>query len=463
MNKDRTVSERLEDLHKRRGMKYAAMQEIMDKAEREGRVCSDDENAAFKQLKDEIEQIDTHAKNLQAMEDTLARSAKPVVRHATRNTELEKGIGFVRFMGLVANTRGNDMAAREIATRMFPEQPDLARIFEARALGIIPRAAIAPATTTDPAWAGTLVYANQLSGELIELVRNEAILGKLSLREVPFNVRISRETLLIGTAAWVGEGAPKPFGKGGFDFITMPWTKAALIVAFTEELARFSDPSAERLMRDGLVEAIASFLDTSFISANAAVAGIAPAGILNGLPAGQSFGSSGNTPAHVQWDLTHAMGLLQPAKRPAWLMNTHTATSIGGMQNALGVQAFSTVSTTGGTLLGAPVVASLAIPANIIILLDQQMILHAADPGVAVDVSREATVNLDSAPTIPPAAGTQSINLWQNNMIGLRAEKFEHWIRGRDTSVVTITGVDYSAAPVGAGVTVTPNPARKAA
>jgi HK97 family phage major capsid protein len=280
-------------------------------------------------------------------------------------------------------------------------------------------------------------------------VRNEAILGRLTLRDVPFNVRISRETLLIGTAAWVGEGAPKPFGKGGYDFLTMPWTKAALIVAFTEELARFSDPSAERLMRDGLVEAISMFLDSAFISASPAVAGIAPAGILNALPGGQTFPSSGSLPTNVMWDLTHAMNLLLPAKRPAWLMNTRNATAIGSMQNALGQTAFPTVSATGGTLLGAPVVPSLAVPEDTIILIDQQMILHAADPSVAVDVSREATVNLDSAPTVPPAAGTQTINLWQANMIGLRAEKFEHWVRARDTSVVTITAVDYTAPPVG--------------
>ena len=74
---------------------------------------------------------------------------------------------------------------------------------------MISRAATTPGTTQDPAWAGTLVYAQQLSSELIELVRAESILGQLpDLRSVPFNVRIPRETIVLGTAQWVGEGLP---------------------------------------------------------------------------------------------------------------------------------------------------------------------------------------------------------------------------------------------------------------
>ena len=48
---------------------------------------------------------------------------------------------------------------------------------------------------------------------------------------------------------------------------------------------RFSNPSAEALVRDSLVKDIAAFLDGQFINpAVAAVAGVNPASITNGAP-----------------------------------------------------------------------------------------------------------------------------------------------------------------------------------
>src|SRR6185369_3332234 len=147
---------------------------------------------------------------------------------------------------------------------------DIANVLKAQSFGVT-RAAVAAGTTTDPAWAGALVAAQTLSGELIELVMKEAVIGQLTnVRKVPFNVRIPREITAMGTVKWVGQGASKPLGKGGYDFVTIPWAKVSLIAVITEELARFSNPAAETLMRDTLVRAIKEFLDDQFV--NSAVA-----------------------------------------------------------------------------------------------------------------------------------------------------------------------------------------------
>jgi HK97 family phage major capsid protein len=441
------ISERIAELTKQRAAKVAAMEELHEKSEKESRAFNDDENKSFTELEKDIGDLDTTIERLRGHEKIMARAANPIIVPLSRQRELPKGHGIARMVQLIMASQGNDMMAQRMATQHFPDMPDLAKIFEGRALGTIARAAVPAATTTDPTWLGVLMYQNTLAGELIELVKAESILGQLTgLREVPFNVRIARETVAIGSANWVGEGMSKPVGRGSYDFVTVPFTKASLICAFTEETARFSNPSAEGLIRDGLVQAIARFLDTEFISADAAVAGVSPAGIINGIAVGMTFASSGSSLAAKQYDVTHAVTLLSGtggARSPAWIMNPANKIALGGTINAFGAPAFPTLSAN-GTLGGYPVITSTYVPVGTIILVDQYKILHAADSTIQIDMSREASLQMDSAPATPPAP---LVSLWQQNMVALRAEKFEYWMRANDQAVVTITAVDYGAAP----------------
>jgi len=63
--------------------------------------------------------------------------------------------------------------------------------------------------------------------------------------------------------------------------------------------------------------------------------------------------------------------------------------------NAVGQPLFPGLTVTGGTLLGAPVVASQAV-GNQIIFVHAPSILIADEGGIEIDVSREASVYLDS-------------------------------------------------------------------
>jgi hypothetical protein len=61
-----------------------------------------------------------------------------------------------------------------------------------------------------------------------------------------------------------------------------------------------------------------------------------------------------------------------------------------------------------------------------------------------VDISREASVYLDSAPTDPPDATAVLTSLWQANLVGLRVERYITWGKARSTAVDRITGVAYA-------------------
>jgi len=72
-------------------------------------------------------------------------------------------------------------------------------------------------------------------------------------------------------------------------------------------------------------------------------------------------------------------------------------------------------------------------------LIHAPSILFADDGGVNIDVSREATVEMNTVPTSPITASSVYVSLWQANLIGLRAERFINWKRARTTAVVYTT------------------------
>lgn len=437
------VSERIAELITQRAAKVTAMEELSVKAETENRAATAEENAAFDEVEKAITDIDETIKRLRAQEDIIARSAQPVSGPRIEIASAAKGIRFARMCQAIAASKGDITQAQAIVKMQWPQDTQMAEILRAQAFGVT-RAAVAVGTTTDAAWAGALMNAQTLSGELMELVMAEAIIGRLpSVRRVPFNVRIPRNTVAMGTAAWVGQGLSKPVGRASFDLVTVPWAKAALIIAITEELARFSNPAAESLMRDLLVRAIRDFLDAQFVdSAVAPVANLSPGGITNGLPAGQTFVSAGNSLAAIQNDIANALIRLHAGnapRAPIWIMHPTARIALGAVLNAFGQPAFPSVNG-GGTLAGFPVITSSHMLASQVLLMDQADVLLASDDSVTVDVSREASVQMDSAPATPPSP---LVSFWQQNLIGLKAEQFIYWMRARNEGFVLITGAAY--------------------
>ena len=62
--------------------------------------------------------------------------------------------------------------------------------------------------------------------------------------------------------------------------------------------------------------------------------------------------------------------------------------------------------------------------------------------GVSIDMSNEASVQMDDA----PSGGAQSlVSLWQNNLVGIRAEQYINWAPRRQGSlgIALIENVNY--------------------
>jgi HK97 family phage major capsid protein len=305
-------------------------------------------------------------------------------------------------------------------------------------------------TTVDPAWAAPLINYQIMTQEFIELLRPETIYGRLTgYRTVPFNIKIPRQTA-ASTANWVGEGASKPVSRLSFDSVTLPWAKIAVIVVITQELARFSDPSAELLVRDDLIASIAQFIDGQMWDPSVApLAALRPGAITNGVHA---IPSTGSTVATVTADLAAAMLWMTlppnniPMRRPVWVMSAQSAMFLATLRTAQDVFAFPGMSIggvpgtlgSGPSLMGIPVVVSPNLtPTTSIYLLEQSELMIADDGQTVIDTSAEASVQMDSAPATPP---TPLVSFWQQNLLGIKAERFIYWQMRRAAAIVAITG-----------------------
>jgi HK97 family phage major capsid protein len=444
-----SIRKQIEALTSKRNGHLDAMTALNALSVTETRQLTVDEQTAFDKDLGEVRDIDGQLVRLTEYERQLGSRAEPAAAPGqaltpTPGVEVRafkpfKGQGFVRLVLAVGRSKGNMMQAADFAMRWKDQTPEVEAVLRAIAqTGEMPsamfRAAVAAGTTTHATWAGPLVYAQNLSSEFIDLLRPATIIGQLPLRPVPFNVSIPRQTAGVA-AGWVGQGLSKPVGALSFDRLPIPWSKSAVIAVITQELARFSDPSAEMLVRDDLVKAIKQFLDSQFIDpAVAAVAALNPASITNGVT---SIPSSGATITAINADLTKAISTLVAANMPMtsthWIMNPTARIFLQNLRTVQEQYAFPEMGAAGLTLKGYPVVESTAVLSSMIILAECSEILLASDPVVDVTSSEEASLQMDSAPATPP---TPLVSMFQQNMMAIKAEQFIYWVK-RHTGCVT--------------------------
>ena len=107
----------------------------------------------------------------------------------------------------------------------------------------------------------------------------------------------------------------------------------------------------------------------------------------------------------------------------------------------------------GGMLLGAPVIVSESSPRDSdggqLVLLDGSSIIL-IDESVEIALSRQTTIEQDSAPTgasdTPTGASATRVNLWQIESCAILCTRRINWARARDGAAVTVTAVNYPAA-----------------
>lgn len=455
----KTIAERISAFQNARTEKSTRMAAIMDEAGDETLDASQAEE--HDNLDAEVKAIDAHIARLKSQEANLVATATPVdgvkdtktgsdVRGSTvqvkAQPKLEKGIGFARLAKVKALAKLDGESVRTVAKELYGEESEI--------YGLVTKAAVPAGTTADGNWAGALVgEGTNVIADFVEFLRPRTILGRFgqngvpSLRNVPFNVPLVGQTS-GGQGYWVGEGKAKPLTSFGYERNLLDIFKVANIAVVTEELLRRSTPAAEGLIRDNLADAIAARLDTDFINpAKAAVAGVSPASITNGLTAVVSTGGDADA---IRADVRALMATFIAAQNAptsgVWIMGTLTALGLSMMVNPLGQSEFPGITMTGGTFQGLPVIVSDYIGAGVVVLANASDIYLADEGGVQVDMSREASLEMADNPahnSDTPTGATSLVSMFQTNSVAFRVERFINWQRRRASAVAILTGATW--------------------
>jgi HK97 family phage major capsid protein/HK97 family phage prohead protease len=439
-----TTAEHIQNLENKRAALAARMTDIMRVAADEDRTLNETEAPEHDGLGLQVKSLDADLKRWRDMEQlniTAAAAVPPVsaLRTATSNPVISVrpnvpiGTQFVRAtmakLFCVAHPEYNPVQYAQ--DRWGDSTPEVALYL---------KAAIAPGTATDATWAGPLV--NPIVTDFLELLRAATIIDKITgLRKVPFNCKVPSQTA-GGTYGWVGESKPKPVTKLAFTATTLGITKVAGIIVLTEELVRLSNPSAEALCRNDMVQGIARFLDAQFIDpAVAAVAGTNPASITNGAPTAVA---TTNPVADIMGLINHFAVNNIPVDGVTFIMSPSNALALSFRSNLDGSPVFPGIGLNGGSYRGLSFITSNTAGTNVI-AVQPQLVLYADDGGVSIDASREASLQMDSAPASPADATTVFVSLWQTNTVGLRAERFVNWLRVNPNAVKYLTAAAYPA------------------
>jgi HK97 family phage major capsid protein len=202
-------------------------------------------------------------------------------------------------------------------------------------------------------------------------------------------------------------------------------------------------------VRDSLRDALAARLDTDFVDpAKAASAGVSPASITNGAAAiaATGTGDADDVRLDIRSLIAKFIADNNTISGTVLIMSENNAVALSLMTNALGQSEFPTMSMTGGTLMGIPVITSEYVGENVIMAKASDIYL-VDDSGVMVDMSREASLEmLDSGFTQNAPTGASLVSMFQNNLVALRAERSINWARRRASAVAYLTGVTWGGA-----------------
>jgi HK97 family phage major capsid protein/HK97 family phage prohead protease len=456
-----TLSKRIEDLQARL---VSTQEELAKHIDVIGDEASDDDNAITEGYNEQIDTLETSLKNLQEAEKRLAVSV--VNRNDASGSQVDKGakpfaipakkvepIDYI-FRGMVVAVKAHVEKRNpvDILRETYGEDQTTKAVTDI----VLNKAAVAPADTATPAWAGALVQT--AIGDFFELLMPQSVYPRLSAIGGRFgfgrNGTVSlptRDATPTVAGSFVGEGAPIPVRRAGFSAVTLTPKKMAVITTMTREITERSTPQIEQLLRNAIQEDTAVSIDSVLLDALAATT-IRPAGLRNG--ATTAAGTAGGDIAAVRADVKGMLGSLITAtagniRNPVWIMNPIQALGLSMVENAAGDTPFEE-EITGGRFRGYPVIQSTTVPAGTVLLLDAADFFSATGDDPRFDVSDQATLHMeDTTPLQISTAGTPNVvaapvrSMFQTDSLALRMILPMNWALRRPNMVVERTAVTW--------------------
>jgi len=248
--------------------------------------------------------------------------------------------------------------------------------------------------------------------------------------EVPFRTKVA-VTSTGATSTTINEAMVKPITKLSLTSVNMSQNKSLAIVIATQELLRFGKVG---LFQNELERAIAAEVDSTFITKLTTTAGVASSASGGGAQATQILG-----------DVAVALdGLTTDAGSKIFCaVSQATMEDLAFKTDSTGQRAFPTLGINGGTIGDVEFFPTAGV-SNSLVLFDAKQIAH-CQSALELETAQHASIQLESAPDSPQTASTALIDLWQMNMVGLRATYWWDAQVMRAGAVSVITSINYSA------------------
>jgi HK97 family phage major capsid protein len=427
---------------------------LVKAAETDSRDLSEVEADEIASAKSLIDQKEKSLKAYQDAEQSLAQSvAAPAIVKA-------------QHLGTIKSRKSDDLLFAKMATSALVAhiqgksfEAAAAQTFESdRELQAVVKAAVDPAMTSVSGWASELTRSG--FGDFLAAMGPTSFYAQLAAAGTTIQFGANQSITLptqggaIGDLAgsFVSEGSLIPVKRSTYSSKVLNRNKMAVISHMSREISQCSIPSLQSLVTAQILSDTQYAIDAALISANPAVPGKSPAGLLNGVTMTPSAGS---TAADV---LTDIRALVTPL-----IQQNCNASAIIIMLNPIDELALSFVTSAVGTFVfrdqlaagrlnGYRVIVSGNIPAGTAIALDSSSFASAFDtPNFSVsdtaslvqanDVSPDPSV-LDKK-NFNAVTGGNVVSLFQQELIAVRMVMPLSWDMLRANLVTGVTGIAW--------------------
>ncbi|WP_210526370.1 HK97 family phage prohead protease [Rubellimicrobium arenae] len=415
---------------------------------------------AIDELNDQIETDEKALAGLKRSEQNLAARAAAVPNSGTGAVAPSVPAQARRPLGLhIGERKPVDLffraAACQIHAAMTGKDADEVRRLrygDDEGTAMLVRAAVAGATTGAAGWAAELV--NTVMTDFLETLRPASIYpelaaaggGRLNFGPNQGAVKVPARTATpsIG-GSFVGEGSPIPVRRLGLTSQTLGPKKMGVISVFSREIAKYSNPAIEALLRREITADTAITLDSVLLDANPATA-VRPAGLLNGVT--PLTATAGGGAAAVLGDIRKLRAPFDAVGAGQGLRLLMSEGQLESLQLTPGPD--GTLGWAQGIIDRYDPITSSAIASGTLVMVRAADFVTVTGDAPEFDLSEETVLHMeDTSPAQIGATGTPNVvaapvqSMFQTAQTAIRMLMDVNWAMVRTGMVQTITGATW--------------------
>jgi HK97 family phage major capsid protein len=292
------------------------------------------------------------------------------------------------------------------------------------------RTAVTPGSTASGNWAAPLAEFQTLAEAFSATLQYSSVFDRMladgGVTRIPLRTRIVTITT-AASGSEVGQLQAKPVSQMALGSEEVEPVKVVAVHVVSEEIAKFATPSAVEFFNAGLRRAVATATDSAFLS-----------GLLVGVT---PTASAGTSHANFQTDLAALLvGVdVGSTSRVYLIMRPDRVKTYVPMLTAGNTYAFPSLTLAGGPIVGGiEVLVSDQVPTGRVILVVADGLL-VGDDAISLDASREALLQMNTTPDSPATAATTVVSLWQQDLVGIRADRLIAFNAARSRSVAALS------------------------